>query len=67
MPMNARKFRGAVIDSPDEAQTYETKLRDGDLVVAYVQRLFHLRPLNLLISPCLRLMAYRITYFPLRS
>jgi protein phosphatase PTC7 len=34
--MKARKFRGAVIDSPSEAETYETKLRDGDLVIAYV-------------------------------
>lgn len=37
MPVNARKLRGAVIDSPSEADTYETKLRDGDLVIAYVQ------------------------------
>jgi hypothetical protein len=43
MPMNARKFEGAFIDSPSEADTYETKLRDGDLVIAYVQHPFHLR------------------------
>jgi hypothetical protein len=40
--MNARKLRGAVIDSPSEADTYETKLRDGDLVIAYVQLFFSL-------------------------
>ncbi|PFH54365.1 hypothetical protein AMATHDRAFT_72858 [Amanita thiersii Skay4041] len=36
LPTNAgRKFAGACIDSPNEADVYETKLRDGDIVVAY--------------------------------
>jgi hypothetical protein len=37
MPLSARRFRGVVVDSPSEADTYETRLRDGDLVIAYVQ------------------------------
>ncbi|KAF8636634.1 hypothetical protein AX17_003443 [Amanita inopinata Kibby_2008] len=36
LPTNAgRKFAGACIDSPSEAQVHEAKLRDGDIVVAY--------------------------------
>ncbi|CAA7271708.1 unnamed protein product [Cyclocybe aegerita] len=36
LPANAgRKFARACVDSPGEADTYETKLRDGDIVVAY--------------------------------
>jgi hypothetical protein len=32
------KLRGsdAIMDRPDDADIYETKLRDGDLVIAYV-------------------------------
>jgi protein phosphatase PTC7 len=26
----------AIMDTPDDADIYETKLRDGDLVIAYV-------------------------------
>jgi hypothetical protein len=33
---SGRKFAGACIDSPSDAETYETTLRDGDIVVAYV-------------------------------
>lgn len=29
-------MRGACIDPPSDAATYETKLRDGDIVIAYV-------------------------------
>ncbi|KAF8910938.1 phosphatase 2C-like domain-containing protein [Gymnopilus junonius] len=32
---NARRFARACIDSPSEADAFETKLRDGDIVVAY--------------------------------
>jgi protein phosphatase PTC7 len=42
LPTNARKFRGACIDSPSDADIYETKLRDGDLVIAYVPCSFNL-------------------------
>lgn len=33
---SGRKFAGACIDSPSDAEVYETTLRDGDIVVAYV-------------------------------
>ena len=36
MPDDSRKFTGACIDPPSEADTYETKLRDGDIVLTYV-------------------------------
>lgn len=37
LPANAgRKFARACIDSPSEAEVFERKLRDGDIVVAYV-------------------------------
>jgi protein phosphatase PTC7 len=36
MPSNVPKFTRACIDSPSEADTFETKLRDGDMVMAYV-------------------------------
>lgn len=26
-----------IMDSPDDADIYETKLRDGDLIIAYVE------------------------------
>ncbi|KAF5373902.1 hypothetical protein D9758_000574 [Tetrapyrgos nigripes] len=32
---SGRKFSRACVDSPSEADTYSTKLRDGDIVVAY--------------------------------
>ncbi|TFK29931.1 protein serine/threonine phosphatase 2C [Coprinopsis marcescibilis] len=36
LPANAgRKFARACVDSPSEADVFETKLRDGDIVVAY--------------------------------
>ncbi|PPQ71973.1 hypothetical protein CVT24_008190 [Panaeolus cyanescens] len=36
LPANAgRKFSRACVDSPAEADTFEMKLRDGDLVIAY--------------------------------
>ena len=35
---SVRKLRDsdAIMDMPDDADIYETKLRDGDLVIAYV-------------------------------
>ena len=40
LPPNAgRKFARACVDSPNEADTFEMKLRDGDIVVAYVRTL----------------------------
>ncbi|KXN89267.1 hypothetical protein AN958_06021 [Leucoagaricus sp. SymC.cos] len=36
LPSNAgRKFSRACVDSPSDADTFQTKLRDGDIVVAY--------------------------------
>jgi len=36
LPTNAgRRFARACVDSPSEAEIYEAKLRDGDIVVAY--------------------------------
>jgi len=32
---SGRKFAGACIDSPSDAEVYETTLRDGDIIVAY--------------------------------
>jgi len=34
---SGRKFSRACVDSPSEADTYSIKLRDGDIVVAYVR------------------------------
>ncbi|KAF9005641.1 phosphatase 2C-like domain-containing protein [Cyathus striatus] len=40
LPANAgRKFSRACVDSPSEAETYEMKLRDGDIVIAYTDGL----------------------------
>jgi len=36
IPSVLGRSSGAVTDSPEDADTYETKLRDGDLVIAYV-------------------------------
>jgi protein phosphatase PTC7 len=36
IPTVVQKLSREITDSPDEADTYETKLRDGDLVIAYV-------------------------------
>ncbi|KAF8350716.1 hypothetical protein F5887DRAFT_1058744 [Amanita rubescens] len=33
---SGRKFAGACIDSPNDAEVYETTLRDGDIIVAYM-------------------------------
>ena len=38
LPKGVPGFSRAVIDSPREADTYETKLRDGDIVIAYVRK-----------------------------
>ncbi|XP_006458135.1 hypothetical protein AGABI2DRAFT_115147 [Agaricus bisporus var. bisporus H97] len=36
LPANSgRKFSRACVDSPNDADTFQTKLRDGDIVVAY--------------------------------
>ncbi|KAJ3545167.1 hypothetical protein NMY22_g2549 [Coprinellus aureogranulatus] len=37
-PNSARKFSRACVDAPSEAEVLETKLRDGDIVVAYVRK-----------------------------
>ncbi|KAK0228531.1 phosphatase 2C-like domain-containing protein [Armillaria fumosa] len=40
LPTNStRRFKRACVDSPGEADTYETTLRDGDIVVAYTDGL----------------------------
>jgi len=39
MPENVRKFRSVVTDYPNDADTYQTRLRDGDLVIAYTDGL----------------------------
>ncbi|KAF9264688.1 protein serine/threonine phosphatase 2C [Marasmius fiardii PR-910] len=40
LPSNqGRKFSRACIDSPSEAETYSTKLRDGDIVIVYTDGL----------------------------
>ncbi|KAG7452524.1 uncharacterized protein BT62DRAFT_939501 [Guyanagaster necrorhizus] len=40
LPSNStRRFERACVDSPGEADTYETTLRDGDIVVAYTDGL----------------------------
>jgi len=39
IPVNVPKYTRACIDSPREADTYETKLRDGDIVIAYTDGL----------------------------
>lgn len=36
LPVKNKKFDSAYVDSPREADTYETKLRDGDIILAYV-------------------------------
>lgn len=37
LPTSTPRFSRACIDSPRDAETYETKLRDGDIVLAYVR------------------------------
>lgn len=32
-----KKFARACVDSPSQAETYHTKLRDGDIVIAYAR------------------------------
>jgi len=40
LPANSgRKFNRACVDSPKEADTYHTKLRDGDIVLVYTDGL----------------------------
>ncbi|ESK96964.1 hypothetical protein Moror_6542 [Moniliophthora roreri MCA 2997] len=39
MPSNHRKFPRACTDSPADAETYSTKLRDGDIVIAFTDGL----------------------------
>ncbi|KAJ8700161.1 Protein phosphatase 2C 7, variant 3 [Pleurotus ostreatus] len=40
MPSGSRKrFTRACVDSPREAETYQTRLRDGDIVIAYTDGL----------------------------
>ena len=39
LPPDQRRYSGACVDSPRDADTYETKLRDGDIVIAYVSTL----------------------------
>ncbi|KZT68118.1 protein serine/threonine phosphatase 2C [Daedalea quercina L-15889] len=39
LPKGTPGFSRAVIDSPREADTFETKLRDGDIVIAYTDGL----------------------------
>ncbi|KAH8117448.1 phosphatase 2C-like domain-containing protein [Phellopilus nigrolimitatus] len=39
VPLRSRRYGQAYTDSPREADTYETKLRDGDIVVVYTDGL----------------------------
>ncbi|KAK7054907.1 Protein phosphatase 2C 7 [Paramarasmius palmivorus] len=39
LPSNRKKFPRACIDSPSDAETYSTKLRDGDIVIAFTDGL----------------------------
>lgn len=39
LPTSVPRFSRACIDSPRDADTYETKLRDGDIVIAYTDGL----------------------------
>lgn len=39
LPTASRRFSGACVDSPQDADTYETKLRDGDIVITYTDGL----------------------------
>ncbi|KDQ60840.1 hypothetical protein JAAARDRAFT_190980 [Jaapia argillacea MUCL 33604] len=39
IPSDARVFRGACVDSPSDADVYETRLRDGDIIIAYTDGL----------------------------
>ncbi|KAI0928726.1 hypothetical protein AcW1_005890 [Taiwanofungus camphoratus] len=39
LPTSTPRFSRACIDSPRDAETYETKLRDGDIVLAYTDGL----------------------------
>jgi len=39
IPAVVQKFSGGITDSPDDADIYETKLRDGDLIIAYTDGL----------------------------
>ncbi|KAG5642190.1 hypothetical protein DXG03_003428 [Asterophora parasitica] len=44
LPVNSqRRYARACVDKPSEADTFRTKLGDGDIVIAYVRR--HLTPL----------------------
>lgn len=36
LPVNPKRFGGVCIDPASDADTYETKLRDGDIVILYV-------------------------------
>ena len=51
IPRVIGRSSGEVTDSPEDADIYETKLRDGDLVIAYVSNigtfLYHLANLYL--------------------
>ena len=39
LPMRTHRFRGACVDPPSDAEVYETKLRDGDIVILWVRHL----------------------------
>ncbi|KAH7930759.1 protein serine/threonine phosphatase 2C [Leucogyrophana mollusca] len=39
LPSNTRKYNRSYIDYPSEAAVYETKVRDGDIVIAYTDGL----------------------------
>ncbi|PCH38203.1 hypothetical protein WOLCODRAFT_130753 [Wolfiporia cocos MD-104 SS10] len=39
LPTSVPRFSRACIDSPRDAETYETKLRDGDIIIAYTDGL----------------------------
>ena len=48
LPVNSRRrFSRACVDSPSEAETFRMKLRDGDIVVAYVLFFYFLHALPL--------------------
>ena len=49
LPVESRRFNGACIDPPSDADIYEAKLRDGDIIVLFV-RLYWLGLLVILIA-----------------
>ncbi|PSR74921.1 hypothetical protein PHLCEN_2v9455 [Hermanssonia centrifuga] len=39
LPVQNRRFRGSCVDPPSDADTFETKLRDGDIIILFTDGL----------------------------